>query len=122
MHEKLHRTCTTPTEAAEQRVVVEYLRRRGLRFCAVPNGGQRTRRGGVSLQQQGVERGAPDLLVFSTQGCRGLAIELKRAQGGRVSRAQERFLADLRALGWRAEVCAGAKAAIALIEEVCGPT
>ena len=107
------------SEAAEQALVVEWLRRRqGVLFAAVPNGGKRNAREAASLRRQGVRPGVPDLLIFEARsGAHGLAIEMKREKGGTVSRPQRRWHDDLRERGWRVEVCRGHREAIAILTE-----
>lgn len=67
---------------------------------------------------QGMLAGVPDLLLLVPRGgYHGLLIEMKRPSGGRVSAEQKSVMADLRALGYRCEVCAGASPAIELIQD-----
>lgn len=47
----------------------------------------------------------------------GLWIELKRGKGGVVSEAQDWWHTHLRAMGYKVEVCAGAREAIAAIAD-----
>jgi len=109
----------SPTEAAEQELVVVWIRARKppLRFAAVPNGGRRSPREAAALARQGVRKGVPDLLIFdpTRDGEVGLAIEMKRRSGGTVSPHQRDWHEALRERGWRVEVCRGADAAIAVL-------
>lgn len=56
------------SETSEQMCLVRELRRAGVLFTAVPNGGLRVGRngqgGGGSLKAQGVRDGVPDILIF----------------------------------------------------------
>ncbi len=102
------------SESHHQILVANLLRRLGLRFCAVPNGGHRAIHEAKVLRAEGVCPGVPDLLIFDhpeVGGYVGAAIEMKRADGGRVSLEQREWIDALRALGWSAEVCAGFDAA-----------
>lgn len=74
---------------------------------AVPNGGDRHPAVAAKMKAEGVKAGVPDyLLPVARGGFHGLAIELKTATGS-ASREQKGWLADLRAQGYRAEVCKG---------------
>lgn len=74
---------------------------------AVPNGGDRHPIVAAKMKREGVKPGVPDyLLPVARGGFHGLAIELKTATGS-ASREQKGWLADLRAQGYRAEVCRG---------------
>ena len=53
-----------PTELSEQIAVVRALRRSGIRFAAVPNGGLRTKTEAIMLRNSGVQAGVPDILIF----------------------------------------------------------
>jgi hypothetical protein len=50
----------------------------------------------------------------------GLFLELKRIKGGVVSPEQDRWHAELRAQGYRVEVCKGAEAAWTVLLDYCG--
>ena len=112
---------TGPTEEQEQRIVAAILDRLGLVWCHVPNGGYRGRITGARLKSQGVKRGVPDILIFcsppSKPRAHGVAIEMKRAKGGRVSKEQKEWMKNLSDRGWICKVCNGASSAKeALIE------
>jgi hypothetical protein len=65
----------------------------------------------------------PDVLIFEPlAGHVGVAIELKRVKGGKVSPEQERWLGWLRARGWCAFVARGADEAMARLEELADAT
>ena len=55
-----------PSESSEQQFLVKKMRRAGIRFCAVPNGGRREKREAARLIKEGVEAGVPDLLIFDS--------------------------------------------------------
>ena len=102
-----------PTEAAEMRAVCFYLELRGIFYLHVPNESVRHR-------SAGTKAGAPDLLIFARvphdPECRGVAIELKRTKGGKVSDAQKSFMLKLRSCGWQTYICYGATDAIKVID------
>lgn len=103
-----------PTEAEEQERVLQVLRRQGVIYFAVPNGGRRGVREAVAFKRQGVKAGIPDLILPGADArWRCLAIEMKRTKGGRVSPEQESWHGILRACGWKILVCEGAADAIA---------
>ncbi|MCM2569722.1 VRR-NUC domain-containing protein [Achromobacter xylosoxidans] len=76
-----------------------------IRLFHVPNGGRRLAVDAAKLQGQGVKPGVPDLcLPVPRFGCHGLWIEMK-TQDGRVSAPQKDWIAFLRSVGYRVEVC-----------------
>lgn len=106
---------SVPTERQEQVRVAKLLDQLGLLWCHVPNEGH-GRRGkegairGARLRAEGLKSGVPDVLIFdknSRPGSVGLAIELKRQKGGRVSEDQKRWLEELEKRGWVCKVCKG---------------
>lgn len=110
-----------PTEDAEQRALVAWLRIRGYAFHHSPNATGHTaeaRRRAVHMKQLGTSRGFPDLLVFK-DGQR-IAIELKRQRGGSVTPEQRQWLEVLAAHGFEAAVCHGRDEAVEFIERVEG--
>jgi len=103
-----------PTELQEQIAITRSLKRSGICFAAVPNGGKRDRREAISLRSSGVQRGVPDLLIFdpppALPGKVGTALEMKR-EGGRMSnvtKEQVVWLDRLEARGWVSLVGFGA--------------
>jgi hypothetical protein len=106
-------------EATLQRRVVSLLRVRKLLFCHVPNGGPRDTKWAQTGRTFGIYPGVPDLLVFTPtkQGHVGLALELKSARG-KTSKAQERWLRELRAAGWFAVVADDYAKVVALIDDL----
>lgn len=104
------------SEALEQRAVVEYCDAKGIPCFHIPNGGSRNKAEAANLKRQGVKAGVPDLfLPVARCGCHGLFIEMK-AQKGRVSSRQAAWIRLLRAQGYAAYVCYGAKNAVKLID------
>jgi len=111
-----------PTEEQEQRALAEWLDWHGIRWFHPANGGARTKAEAGVFRAIGVKPGVPDVIIVdpppAVQGPCGVAIELKRREGGRISDAQREWLARLRYRGWWAEVCAGADEAIELLERL----
>lgn len=112
-----------PTEAAESRVLMQYMKLRGLMFTHVKNetgrpvAGKKVRNWkAVFDYQDGVRPGFPDFVVVLPQQV--IAIELKRTKGGKVSAYQVEWLEALNAAGMSAYVCHGADEAIKLIEKL----
>lgn len=107
------------SEKTEQITLVARVRHfyPGVLIFAIPNGGNRDAKEATGLKREGVLAGVPDLMVAEPRGgfC-GLFIEMKRASGGRVSKAQKDLIAQLRARGYRAEVCEGVDDAFSLFE------
>lgn len=114
----------TPTESVEQQRLmrwVEFVSKRQhpeLKLLYhIPNEGKRSLATGGKLRAEGLKSGVPDLCLPVPRGkYHGLYIELKRIKGGRVSDEQRQWISDLQAVGHRAVVCKGWKAAQAEIE------
>lgn len=78
----------------------------------VANGGYRTPIEAARFKAMGVKAGVPDIfLPVARSGYHGLFIELKRANGGRLSDAQRGWLEALRRCGYYAVMCHGWEAA-----------
>lgn len=116
-----------PMEEFEQRALAAWLdsRRVGgerVLWTHPPNGGKRGKATAAKLKREGVKAGVPDALIFTPPpahpGARGVALELKRQRGGRVSDEQEEWLGRLAALGWVTLVCKGATAAQKALQEL----
>ena len=96
-----------------QKIAVGLLRKAGVRFFAVPNGGLRSKHTALKLWQEGVEKGVPDLVIIdpprgtAAQGWVGTVIEVKKAKGGRASPEQLRWIADFGAREWKAHIVYG---------------
>jgi len=85
---------------------------------AVPNGGKRSVITASILKREGVRRGVPDIFLLSpSNGFHGLAIEMKKDKGGKVSKEQREWLDALKEEGYSAHVCDGAQAAIDTIKQ-----
>lgn len=111
-------TLPAPSEHSEQCAVIEWARIMAGRYPELcwlyhtPNGELRDPAVGALLRKMGVSPGVPDLALPVPRGqWHGMFIELKAAHG-RLSPAQEAWLAHLRAVGYLAVVCYSAQAAI----------
>lgn len=112
-----------PTEESEQRTLAQWLDLHGITWFHVPNErGTRKRYEMGILWALGVKPGVPDVIILDRPprrpDVRGVAIELKRRKGGRLSTYQRWWLDRLRELGWIAERCDGADDAIRLLESL----
>lgn len=108
-----------PTEDAEQRQVVAWLRIHGYAFHHSPNetgGSMEAKRRAGRMKALGTSRGFPDLLVFA-RGKR-IAIEMKRKKGGTATKEQRSWLTRLTNYGFESAICHGADEAIEFIESV----
>lgn len=107
-----------PLEEAECLVFAEWLRLKKYLYLHIPNEGLRHPATGKRLRRIGLSRGAPDYLIFETFGTsyRGIAIEMKRRRGGRVTPYQREWLEALESRGWLVKVCRGADEAIRFVE------
>lgn len=112
-----------PTEGEEQALLFSWaamsLRKYpelGLLFH-IPNGGKRGKAEAARFKAEGVKAGVPDLFLPVARGkYHGLFIELKRYNGGRVSKFQRSWLLGLELQGYRAEVAHGWKEAAEIIK------
>lgn len=107
-----------PTEAAEGKLLVAYLRVKGLKFTHIPNetgSSMEARQRAIRMKQQGTSRGFPDYLVIVPRGL--LVIELKRQFGSATSPEQKEWIAAFNNInGVEATIARGADAAIKFIE------
>lgn len=87
----------------------------------IPNGGSRRNAfEGWRLKQQGVRAGVSDLLLpVARGGFFGLWIEFKAAppNNAAVSEEQEKWVKLMREEGYRAEICLGVAAALAVLTD-----
>lgn len=111
-------------EAVEQQHLFEWAAMQARKYpqlqwmYAVPNGGSRNAIEAVNLKRQGVKRGVPDIcLPYPAGPYHGLYIEMKRADGGKKSEQQERYIAYLQSAGYRAVFCNGFNEAV---DEIMG--
>lgn len=104
-----------PTEHDEQVTFVRIFRLLypAVRIFAIPNGGIRNKATAVRLRAEGVERGVPDLFIPEWK----LWIEMKKQKGGILSQEQKEWIEYLNKCGYKAVVCKGCDAALALCEK-----
>jgi hypothetical protein len=75
----------------------------------------------AKLRAKGRKPGVPDCMIFYTPTAlkhAGVAVELKRSDGGTVSDDQHAWHASLRALGWYVIVAHGAQEAIQQLQAI----
>ena len=111
-----------PTEEQEQLALVQWLELHKIRYTHVPNEGKHKVQYRAKQKRLGVKPGVPDILIFDRPPLSpenvGVAIELKRQKGGRVTPEQTAWLEHLKARGWAVAVCRGAMEAIELLESL----
>ena len=102
------------TESQEQQLLFEWAALSGGKWPElalmyhIPNGGSRSKSEAGRFKAEGVKSGVPDICLPVARGrYHGLYIELKRVKGGRVSPAQQGWIAALRDQGYCACVCKG---------------
>ena len=84
----------------------------------ISNEGKRTRTNGARMRAEGLKKGVPDLcLPVARCGCHALYIELKKADGGRLSSEQIEWLDRLKQQGNMAVVSHGWEPAAQIIED-----
>lgn len=78
------------------------------RIFAIPNGGARHKAVAGKLKAEGVRKGVLDICLPVPSGrYHGLFIEMKRRKGSYPADDQKKEVVELRADGYRAEVCKG---------------
>lgn len=117
-----------PKEGAEQAALMSWAQMQSWRWPElallfhIPNGGGRSKAEAGRFKAEGVKAGVPDLFLPVPRGeHHGLFIELKRIDGGRVSKEQESWIKALQAQGYRVEVCKGWEDAAELLKNYLGP-
>lgn len=104
------------SEHDEQCAVVDYCDIHGYPCIHVPNEAKRSHATAARLKAEGMRPGFPDLLIPVARGnYHSLYIEMK-AQGGKPTEEQVRWIWRLREEGMCAYVCIGAESAIKLID------
>ena len=111
-------------EHVEQVRFVNWAKKRSLfdpvysMLFAIPNGGKRSLRVGAKLKLEGVRAGVPDLMLpVARGGYHGLFIEMKRTEGGGLSKEQKQWKEKLMAQGYQFVMARGAEAAKKAITE-----
>lgn len=104
-----------PTEAEEQKVVIQYLDLHGYKYTSIPNSTYTTSiKQKINNKNMGLRAGFPDLVTI-VDG-QFIAIEMKRQKGGVVSQAQKDWIEALNNAGVPAIVARGAQEAIEFID------
>lgn len=100
-------TQTSHSESAEQIGFVNWFESTfpDVRMFHIPNGGHRAISVAKKLKAEGVKAGVPDLFIPAWR----IWIEMKRANGGKVSKEQEDWAEYLRGIGYVVIIAAGAK-------------
>jgi hypothetical protein len=85
---------------------------------AIENGGSRHPIEARNLKRRGVTPGVPDVFIACPRGAlHGMFIEMKRKDGGKVSKAQQEMHGRLLSKGYDVRVCHGWDMARKCIEE-----
>jgi hypothetical protein len=112
-----------PDEHEEQVAFVLWLRDKGIRHNATPNGGHRAAKTARGLKAEGVVSGFPDITIWPEHGTGRpiLYIEMKREMGGRPTSEQLEWLSYLDGFAdVRTGICHGAGQAIAFVKQEWG--
>lgn len=120
----LRLTAPQPSEAAEQTALLGWAMIAQRRYpvlrwlLAIPNGLAASSVGAARrMKEQGMKAGVPDLfLPAQAGGYAGLWIEMKRRDGGKVSKAQAEWHQYLALAGYKVVVCHGWAAAANVID------
>lgn len=117
----------TPYEETEQRNFFHWAALQSGKYPVlrkmyhIPNGGKRGKAEAARFKAAGVKKGMPDIhLPVARGGYHSLYIELKRAEGGRLSDAQRACMEALREENNRVEVCQGWVAAARVVAAYVG--
>jgi hypothetical protein len=112
-----------PLEEEEQEAVAVELDSLGLLWFHPPNGGKRHKGVAIKMKKAGVKPGVPDIWIITPPpnlpNRKGVVIELKREKGGTVSPDQERWISELKRIGWHAVVCEGHREVVRVLR-YCG--
>ena len=86
-------------------------------WCASAGGARTSMNEAKRMKATGYKRGFPDVFVYEARGgFHGLAIELKKDKGGRVSTSQKEWLKSLEMRGYKATVAKGYDEAVRVLE------
>ncbi len=105
-------------ESTQQIILFDWIRHIGLDDIAFHVGNERktTMQGGAILKRMGVKAGVSDVLLLRSNGrYHGLIIEMK-ANGGKLSLHQAKFLETMAKEGYLTKVCFSASDAIKTIQ------
>lgn len=111
-----------PTEEEEQMKLAEYLDMKGYCWFHCPNEGKHKPQYRAKQAKLGLKAGVPDIIILDVpedDNChRGVAIELKRKKGGKVTEEQNKWLGKLGCYHWIIKVAYGADEAIDWLEKL----
>jgi hypothetical protein len=105
-----------PHEEVDHMAVARYLNTLGIFWFHPANGGKRGKAEAGKLKAMGVVAGCPDFIILDAPPldpcAKGVALELKRTKGGKVSEEQAAFLEKMGNRGWVTCVAHGANEAL----------
>jgi hypothetical protein len=111
-----HAKAAGSDEHSEQVTVCDALDAAGVCYFAVPNGANVSKRERAKLVAEGLKAGVTDLVVIdpppARHGAPGVALEMKRRKGGRLSKVQKGWGKKFEDRGWIWIVAKGADDAI----------
>jgi len=108
-----------PYEDAEQAMLAQWLDLRKVLWFHVPNGSISKPQYRAKLTRMGLKKGVPDVIILDVPPGKpwvGVAVEMKRQKGGKVSPEQDAWLRAMLKRGWCAIVARGAGEAIRELE------
>ena len=104
------------SEYQEQQLVVEYLELKGHKFTAIPNSTYtKSWKQKTKNRRTGLRAGFPDMVMIICG--QFIAIEMKRSNGGVLSKSQRGWIEALQLANIPVRVCKGATQAIKFIQE-----
>ncbi len=122
---------TSPLEEFEQEMIFIWIRKNQIQYPKLQlaystlNGVRLSPRLRAKMKRQGNRRGVPDIVLpvkSHDQKYSGLYLELKRCQGGSVSKEQRDYISKLQEEGYMAAVAKGHMAAIEVVKNYLGET
>jgi hypothetical protein len=120
--EIIERNGFNPTEEVDHMAVARYLNTLGIFWFHPANGGKRGKAEAGKLKAMGVVPGCPDFIILDAPPllpcAKGVALELKRAKGGRFSEEQAAFLEKMSNRGWITIVAHGANEALDFLRQL----
>ena len=108
------------SEANQQELVIKYLRLAypNALYCASAGGMRTSYLQAIKMKRTGYVKGFPDLFIYEPNAdYHGLAIEMKKENGGVASPEQKSWQEQLRNRGYASYICKGNEEAIKVIDE-----